>query len=85
MAVMACRSRVGVSPEEAVEVVGTREEGGRYDRARSWLLAYRGSGGVPLLRDVGGVNSNPPPSRPLAELEWSWHLIEHPTRARGHL
>jgi len=54
-AVMACRGRVVVGSEEAVEAVGTREKGGCYDRGRSWLLAYRGSGGVLQLRDVGWV------------------------------
>ena len=54
-AVMACRGRVVVGSEEAVEVVDTRATGGRHDPGRSWLLAYRGSGGVPLLRGVDGV------------------------------
>ena len=54
-AVMACHGRVVVGSEEAVEVVDTRETGGRHDPGRSWSLAYRRSGGVPLLRDVDGV------------------------------
>jgi len=52
--VMACHGRVVVG-SEAVEVVDTRETGGHHDPGRSRLLAYRGSGVVPLLRDVDGV------------------------------